>query len=57
MKKKSEIKSLILHGVQFIFRDFVPKDLMFTVSTPDERGVRQIIVTKIKDHHPKGEER
>jgi len=51
-RQKIEYKTQIFHGVQIICKNWMPKDMMLTVSTPDERGIQEVVITKLEpvDH-------
>ena len=49
MKKKEKInyETQYIYGVQVVCKEWIPKDLIFTITSPDERGLQQVIITKI----------
>lgn len=51
MKKKIKIEytTQVIYGVQIVCKEFVPKDFVFTVGTPDEHGVQQVVITKLEE--------
>lgn len=52
-KTKSRKKIIInyetqyIYGVKVVCKDWVPKDKVITVSSPDEHGLQEVVITQI----------
>ena len=48
-KKKIKInyETQYINGIKIVCKEWVPKDMVITVTPPDERGMQEVVIEKV----------
>lgn len=50
--EENTYQTVYFHGVSVVCRNWVPHDKVITVTSPDEKGNQQVIITQLEQSKP-----